>query len=191
MAAIAVYGTLHNEGPFWNYPPNTSLLYLQSYMVLVAVGAMSFAASQFERKAFADSLEYKVRERTEELTLAVERERAKQEQLRNVIARFDVATIAADEHMNILHANKQFHSLFPNTHDDSSPRTILKLFTDISDAFKEPEQTLDELRRLLGERRRIENHRCVLKNGTYIFCDYNPIIDDRSHRGHLLLFRTA
>lgn len=189
MAAIAVYGTLQNEGPFWDYAPNTSLLYLQSYMILVSLGAMSFAASQYERKKFAESLEYSIAERTAELSQALERERAKFQQLRNVIARFDVATIAADEHMQILHANNHFHKLFSTSGANFSSQTILKIFHDAKDVFHNPEETLEELRTILGERLQKENHRITMRNGAVVLCDYNPIIDDGTHRGHLMLFK--
>lgn len=190
MAVIAVHGTLQREGPFWNYSPAVSLLYLQAYMILVSVGAITFAASQNERRQMEESLEYKVKERTAELAISLERERTKLQQLRNVVSRFEVATIAADEHMNILHANKEFHTLFPNTHDDSDPRTLLRIFSDVCKGFNDPEKTLDDLRQLLGERRRIDSRVFVLKDGKEIFCDYHPVMDDGSHRGHLLMFRT-
>ncbi len=187
LSCIAIAGTLRDTGPFAGMDPNTSLLFLQAYIAIVSWMALSFAASQQERRLFEQSLEYKVKERTEQLNSAREEDRAKFLQLKNIIDQLRVATVAADEHMRILHANRPFHALFHIAEDDGE-QTLPQVFNASRRTFAAPEETLASLLQLLGERRRNENRQFTLSNGNILFCDYTPINDEGIHRGHLLVF---
>lgn len=188
LSCIAISGTIRGTGPFATHVSNTSLLFLQAYVAIASFMAMTFAASQHERKIFAESLEYKVKERTRELALARDEDRAKLQQLKNIISQMTVATIAADEHLTILHANEQFHKIFEPYVDSPSQSSLLTIFTAAKDAFDDPEFSMANLLRMLGERRQAVNQEFVLKNGITLACDYTPIFDEGVHRGHLLVF---
>lgn len=188
LSCIAISGTIRGTGPYAALAPNTSLLFLQSYIALVSFMTLSFAASQHERKVFAESLQHKVKDRTRELALVREEDRAKLQQLKNIIAQMNIATIAADEHLAILHANEQFHKIFQPYINSSSASSLHSLFVDAQHAFENPEQSIADLHQLLGERRQTVNREFMLKNGTILLCDYTPIFDGSMHRGHLLLF---
>ena len=50
LSAIAIWGTIHNVGPFASYPLNEGLLLLQAYVADLAITTLSLAAIVTERK---------------------------------------------------------------------------------------------------------------------------------------------
>jgi|GEM_PF-6200493 len=189
LCSIAVHGTLMGYGPFGNLEPNTSLLFLQAFIAVASFIGLTLGASLEERKTFELSLENKVNERTHELMLAREQDRANFLRLRNIIEQMTMATVAADEHMMVLHSNESFRKLF---HPDSSTATSLSLpavFADSPDVFHDPLASADEFLQLLLSRQQTMNREFILKSGRILSCDYTPIFDVGIHRGHLLLFR--
>jgi signal transduction histidine kinase/integral membrane sensor domain MASE1 len=57
MSALAVWGTLRGFGPFAAYPPNRSLLLLQTFMGTISVTALVLAAITSERKRAEERLQ--------------------------------------------------------------------------------------------------------------------------------------
>lgn len=79
LAGIALWFTLRGLGPFIVGSPNRSLLFLQTFIGIVALTALALAAAVRERQSAADSLsrargelEDRVRERTASLAEAVD-----------------------------------------------------------------------------------------------------------------------
>ncbi len=78
LSIVAIAGTLRGSGPFAGPDPNANLLILQTFMGVLAVLALPFAALVAERhhdqaalEAAREELEARVEARTRELTLAV------------------------------------------------------------------------------------------------------------------------
>lgn len=71
LSALALGGTLHRVGPFSLYPPNESLLLLQSFMTVSTVMSLSLAAAVSEKVQAERNLQGA--RRTEEILLASEK----------------------------------------------------------------------------------------------------------------------
>ncbi len=111
LSVLAVYGTLHDFGPFHLVSENASLLVLQGFMSVISVTTLVLATAVEERRLVEEDLRWahsglqlKVLERTEELqksNLLLEREMRKKE-------------ILASE---LLESNEMFHLLSESTQE--------------------------------------------------------------------------
>lgn len=94
LDAVAIWGTLHGHGPFAGPDPNGSLLYLQSFILIVALIALPTSAlalaqerSRSALEALTKDLERQVEQRTAELS-------ASREALRTSLDTVTVAELA-------------------------------------------------------------------------------------------------
>jgi signal transduction histidine kinase len=188
LSSIAIVGTLRGFGPFFVSSANTSLVLLQSFMGVVAVIGLALAVALEERRVFEASLERKIDERTRELALARDKDRANLLRLRDMIDRMTIGALAADEHLAILHANEPLRRIF-RLRSDQGRSSLSDLLHESRHAFLDPHVSLATLQRLLESREQALNLELVLTDGKILSCDYIPISDGGMHRGHLLLCR--
>lgn len=188
-SALAIAGTVKGWGPFALESTNASLLFLQAFMAMCSFTGMTLSAAILERRLSELILERNVDERTTELRHAVERDRASAELLRVIMDHMTVATIAVDAQLRVVHMNDHFRTLF-NVHIPTGPfATLSDVLADVRLRFREPHETIDNLLRILTERRKTLDRELALANGATVYCDYIPIADGTMHRGHLFLFR--
>lgn len=188
-ASFATMGTLRGWGPFAMDSANSSLLFLQAFVATCSFTGMTLSAAILERTLSEQGLEEKVAERTTELRHAVERDRANAELLRVIMDHMTVATIAVNAQLRVVHMNDHFRTLFSMRGAYGPQQTLSDVFSEIRLAFREPHDTVDNLLRILTERRKTVDCELVLASGASVYCDYIPIFDENAHRGHLFLLR--
>lgn len=190
LSWIAILGAVQGWGPFTVFSVNTSLLLLQSFVGVASLTGMSLAGAMEERRSSEASLERKVAERTHALAMAHDRDRANAQRLQDMIDQMPIAAVAADEHLTVLHANRQFLALFSVTSpDDVERKTLPTILRDAALLSREPQESLLPLLRLFDEHARALKQELPLQNGKVLSCDYVPIASQGMHHGHLLLCR--
>jgi len=135
-------------------------------------------------------LERSVIERTQELRLSQEQDRANLQRLHEIIQNLPMGALAIDEQGIILHANALLLRIFgidgdPNalagTPTDELRKHFMAQMVDPELFWGEGNRMLDRSKPLKGD--------LVLKDGRIIEHDYIPIVDKETERGFLLLYR--
>jgi PAS domain S-box-containing protein len=164
----------------------------------VVIGASKVARDITEKKkserelaAMNERLQEMVKERTKELDLALQQERAHLERFQKMIENLAFAAVAMDENFTILQVNDTFCEMF-----QISMRTtdmLGKNGYEFSNYIREKVADLDaymtQLQQMLKEQKTVTGYEFALKDGRIILRDYFPIFDDTVYRGQLLLFR--
>ncbi len=189
VSVVSIAGTLRGWGPFATDSTNESLLFLQAFVSVAAFIGLLLSSAILERRLAERSLEACVQERTQELMEARAQDRANLERLRNMLAHMTVGAVAVDERLKILHQNDAFRNLFKLRSGADAFHNLTDVFTKIRSEFQDPHETIDGLLRLLSERQRTTDMPLTLENGALVYCDYVPVFDGDTHRGHLFLFR--
>lgn len=189
ISALSIAGTLKGWGPYAMADANSSLLFLQAFLAVGSFIGLVLSVALLERRLAERSLETSVLERTQELVDARAQDRASLERLRNVIDHMSVATIAVDEHLKLLHMNDAFRNLFRLDEKTNNVRSLSEIFSQIRGEFYEPHEAIDGMLQALSERRKTLDRELRLKDGVGIFCDYIPVFDVGTHRGHVFVFR--
>ncbi len=188
-SVLAIAQTLKGWGVFAVSDPNSSLLFLQAFLATCAFIGLVLSASMLERRLSEHALEEKVKERTTDLTHALERDRSNAELLRVIMDHMTVATIAVSAQLKVIHMNDHFRTLFDMSAKTEAGRSLSDVLADIRLKFREPHETVDGLLRVLSDRKKKTDIELVLANDAVVYCDYIPIVDGTAHRGHLFLLR--
>ena len=142
-------------------------------------------------------LEQKVKERTVQLENEVterkaleQQERAHAERLRNMISNMELAAVAADENLTILHANQQFCDLFGlGKVSDIIGSNGIEVIKKAAATIENGAFFAQALTNIMQRHEKSLNREIPLKDGRILSSDYIPISEGGQHRGHLLLYR--
>lgn len=144
-----------------------------------------------------EELETRVIERTEKLHTEIqerirleENARAQSERLKKMISNMELAAIAADENLVILHANQKFCTMF-NLGDvnDILGKNGMEVLAKAKESIENGDFFAGSLLQIFETRQKDLNRELPLKNGRIVSVDYIPIFETGKHRGHLLLYR--
>ncbi len=138
-----------------------------------------------------EGLEEKVRERTRELQLSQERDRANLHRLKSMLAQLPMAALMMDERGNIIELNEQYCRTF---HIGLSAAEAMALPTsELNERFKKSlanvEEHMSRLAVTLERKKPLLGYDIHLRDGRVVQRDFLPFYDNGKFGGQLFLYR--
>ena len=191
LSCIAILGSLSAMGPFADLGPNASLLYLQSFVGIVTVVALTLAAAMHERRVAEESLEEQVGQRTMELRRAREQDRLNLQRLRATVTHLPMGALLLDELGNILELNHEYCQLIcggmplQEAKGMNQDQLAAQFARSVVDAHLYRSNVLHALEK--GEA--LLQQEMHLTDGRVLLRDFIPIYDHGMFCGQLFLYR--